>query len=97
MNRLTRIILMFLSTGEKPRHMVTEKMKNYDKTTRELAITYLMTNELIRLREAGYEDGRKGRTPVYIKLTGKGLDLAKDATSDPCHIGVWSVSKKGDR
>lgn len=89
-NKLVSMILLFLESGEKPRHEVTMKIRNYPKPMRESAIKYIMSEKLVSLREDRTRNGR-GRTPVYISLTEKGLERAMEISRKPRHVSVWDV------
>jgi len=86
MNKLVPMILFYLQSGEKPRHKVTEKIKNYDKELRDEAIEFVVKGKLVKLREKA---SSVGRTPVYISLTEKGFELASELSVTPRHNSVW--------
>lgn len=86
--KLKKIILLFLLEDAKPRHKVTGKIRNYPKENRDAAIKYVMENNLISLFEM---KSGKGRNPVMIKLTDKGLNEALLLNSEPIDKTVWSI------
>jgi len=87
-DKLKKIILLFLLDEAKPRHLVTSKLRNYPKENRDAAIKYVMENKLVSLFEM---KSPKGRNPVMIKLTAKGLDEASILNSSPIDKTVWSI------
>jgi len=87
-NKLKKIVLLFLLYEAKPRHLVTAKLKNYPKENRDAAIRYILENKLISLFEI---KSNKGRNPVMIKLTDKGLLEASSLNSEPVDKIVWSI------
>ena len=86
--KLKKIILLFLLDEAKPRHKVTGKIRNYPKKNRDEAIRYVMENDLVSLFEMS--SGR-GRNPVMIKLTDRGLREASLLSSEPIDKTVWSI------
>ncbi|AGH07320.1 hypothetical protein VPGG_00003 [Vibrio phage VBM1] len=89
-NKLVPMILFFLSHGEKPRYEVTQKIRNYPKDMRQEAIDYIMKEKLVSLREVRSEHGR-GRTPVFISLTEKGIERSLEISEKPRHTSVWNI------
>jgi len=88
-NKLSKTILTFLLDEAKPRHKVTNKIKNYPKPEREAAIKEVLENKLVALYELDTDTG--GRKPVMIKLTKKGLDAASMINNEPTDKTIWSV------
>ena len=91
--KLKKIILLFLLDEAKPRHKVTAQIRNYPKESREEAIKYVMENGLVSLFEM---KSSKGRNPVMIKLTSKGLLEAATYNSEPIDKTVWIIQKRLD-
>lgn len=89
-NKLVHMALFYLESGEKPRHKVTAKLKNYPSKMREDAVSYLVKEKLIYLREDLQREGR-GRTPVYIGLTEKGIERCSEVSRKPRHNSVWNI------
>ena len=89
-NKLVAMILFFLSDGEKPRHKVTNKIKNYSKQMQSEAISFLLEERLVSIRE-DRKSGFLGRTPCYIKLTEKGVERSKEISGKPRHNSIWNV------
>jgi hypothetical protein len=89
-NKLVAMILIFLEDGEKPRHKVTMKIRNYPKDMRDGAIRYIMSEKLVQLRECRENCGR-GRTPVFISLTEKGSERVMEISRRPRHKSVWEI------
>ena len=87
MNKLVPMVLFYLEDGEKPRHKVTEKIKNYSKPMREDAIRFLTNGKLIKMIDAAGTG--KGRTPVVIMLTEKGIEFTKELSRTPRNNSVW--------
>lgn len=90
MNKLVPMILFYLESGEKPRHKVTNKIRNYPKDMRESAISYVLSNGLVSLREE-LSPSKRGRTPSFIFLTEKGKKECKGLSRTPRHDSVWGV------
>lgn len=90
-NKLIKMILLFLLDGEKPRHQVTSKIKNYPKETQAKAIGNIMSNGLVRLRVERCSG--VGRTPCFISLTEKGLDKAIGYSDGPEHESIWNLKQ----
>lgn len=89
LNKASELVLRFLSDGEKPRHMVTSKIKNFDGNEQRKGILALIAGEYISQREE-IKDGR-GRNPVFISLTEKGIKRAKDIQAKPQDKSIWSI------
>tara|TARA_R110000851_G_scaffold321242_1_gene486501 strand:+ start:89 stop:364 length:276 start_codon:yes stop_codon:yes gene_type:complete len=88
-SKLVRLVILYLSAGEKPRHKVTGKIKNYPKEEQAMAIKQLMESGYISLRE-GLSEGR-GRTPAYISLTDKGALKSAGYSDEPTHKSIWAI------
>jgi hypothetical protein len=88
-SKLVKLVILFLSEGEMPRHKVTEKIKNYPRDEQALAISQLRDSGYIFLR-LGASEGR-GRTPAYISLTEKGKLKSKTYSFEPIHSSIWAV------
>lgn len=88
-SRLVNIILKTLVDEPKSRTTVTCKIKNYPKQDRDQAIREVMTDGLVTLFQL--DNSPKGRKPVMIKLTTKGLIEASKASSTPSDNTIWSI------
>lgn len=88
-NKLVKMVLMYLSEGEKPKHKVSGKIKNYPKEMQSEAISFLIKNGLISIRED--RTPTIGRTPSYISLTEKGLTKQKGYSEKPEHSSIWNI------
>jgi hypothetical protein len=86
--KLIHIILFYLEDGEKMRHQVTNKIKNYPKQLRSESIAYVVNEKLVRIFE---QKGVFGRNPLFIELTEKGKDMVGTLPRTPTHNSVWSV------
>jgi hypothetical protein len=89
-NKLVPMILFYLSDGEKPRHKVTNKIKNYSKKMQSDAISYLLKEKLVCIRE-DRNPSKLGRTPCYIKLSEKGLEVSLEISQKPRHNSIWNI------
>lgn len=89
-NKLVPMILFFLSDGEKPRYKVTNKIKNYSKQLQSDAISFLLEEKLVRIREDRNSD-LIGRTPCFISLTEKGVERSKEISEKPRHNSIWNI------
>ena len=87
-NKLIHMILFYLEDGEKKRHEVTNKIKNYPKELRADAISYVVKEKLVRIFE---KQAGSGRVPAYIELTEKGQERVSELSRTPKHTSVWSV------
>jgi hypothetical protein len=87
-NKLIPMILFYLEDGEKMRHQVTNKIKNYPKELRAESIEYVINEKLVRIFE---QKGVFGRHPLFIELTAKGKDIVCQLPRAPEHKTVWSV------
>lgn len=87
-NKLIYMILFYLEGGEKKRHEVTDKIKNYPKELRAEAISYVVKEKLVRIFEK--QDG-VGRVPAYISLTEKGQERVSELSRTPKRASVWNV------
>ena len=88
-NKLVKMVLLFLSNGEQPRHKVSSKIKNYPKEMQADAIEFLIKGGLISIREN--RDSNIGRNPSYISLTDKGAEKSSGYSEKPEHKSIWSV------
>lgn len=84
------MVLFFLQDGDKPRWKVTNKIRNYPKELREDAISYLIKEKLVSLKEQRNCHG-SGRTPVFISLTEKGVERVLEISDKPRHASVWNI------
>lgn len=89
LNKVSEMILVYLIDGEKPRHMITSKIKNFDGIEQRKGITALMFGEYIDQREE-VRPG-KGRNPVFVSLTEKGIERALLLKDKPQHKSIWSA------
>jgi len=89
-NKLVHMALFYLESGEKPRYKVTNKLKNYPTEMRDDAVSYLVSEKLIYMREER-NSGLRGRTPVFIGLTEKGLERCLEVSRKPRHKSVWNI------
>jgi len=89
-NKLEKIVLGFLLDGKKLRNLVGAKIKNYDKPLRVDAIDNLIKNGYINM-SYGDSQGR-GRVPVYIEITEKGVLFLGQLSQTPIENTVWSIS-----
>lgn len=89
-NKLVKMVLLFLKDGEKKRWEVTNKMRNYPREEKDLAVKYLFDNGLVSIREDVERVGL-GRTPAYIRLTQKGQEAAKGLSEAPINKGLWVI------
>lgn len=87
-NRVIPMIINFLADGEKARNLVTNKIKNYPSAMRMEAIKYVISEGLVVLEERASE---VGRNPVYIKLTEKGQQLARDISGKSLDKTIWGL------
>ena len=89
MDKVSSIIINTLSSGEKRRSIVTNKIKNYPKQERDAGIKSVLEKGYVTAR---YEKpGSPGRTAVVLKLTKKGKDAVKVAQGTINEKSVWSV------
>tara|TARA_R110000851_G_C13019314_1_gene560037 strand:- start:47 stop:322 length:276 start_codon:yes stop_codon:yes gene_type:complete len=88
-NKLVKMVILFLSQGEQPRHKVSAKIKNYPKTDQSDAIKTLMIGKFISIRED--RSSSIGRTPAFIKLTEKGIEKAQGYSQKPEHKSIWCL------
>jgi len=86
--RLVRIILSVIEFGAKPRHKVTDRIKNYDKHRRLAAIKYCLDENLVSLDEIILKNS-PGRNPVFIEITEKGRTVLKELRSEFDQDSVW--------
>ena len=88
-SKLVKLVIFYLLDGEKPKHKVTERIKNYTKEEQSLAISQLLKSGYVQVREQ-VSNGR-GRTPTFISLTEKGEIKALGYSSEPIHKSIWAI------
>jgi hypothetical protein len=88
-NKLVKMVILFLSNGEQPRHKVSAKIKNYPKADQADAIKVLVTGKFISIRED--RTSVIGRTPAFIKLTEKGIEKSEGYSEKPEHESIWNI------
>tara|TARA_R110000737_G_scaffold24958_2_gene43618 strand:+ start:165 stop:440 length:276 start_codon:yes stop_codon:yes gene_type:complete len=88
-NKLVKMVILFLSDGEKPRHKVSAKIKNYSKAMQSEAIKSLINGKYIVIRED--RASKTGRTPAFISLTEKGEEKAAGYSDKPEHKSIWNL------
>ena len=88
-NKAAEIALKYLANGEKQRNMVTSKIKNFSRDDQAEAVSLLISGGYIAQRVE--ERQGRGRNPVYISLTEKGIKLAESLGDKPKDKSIWSI------
>lgn len=88
-DKLIKMVIFYLSDGEKPRHKVTAKIRNYPKSDQSEAIKKLMSLGYVSIRED--RTSGAGRTPSYISLTDKGRNKYLGYSEEPSRRSIWEV------
>lgn len=91
MDKLQETIIIFIGAGEVERHKITSKIKNYSKLERYIAIRGLINKEFILFKEK--TNNLRGRNPIVVSLTKKGLLAYSDLTSELDYSNPWKSAR----
>lgn len=89
MNKLVAIVIRRLGKKELKRWQVTQVLRNYSKEEKLSAIEYMIENKLIEHRRD--DDGKLGRTAIFIKLSKKGRALISEAEEVVGERSLWRI------
>jgi hypothetical protein len=90
-NKLVKMVMFFLSSGEQPKWKVSNKIKNYPVEMKAEAIKFLLSGRFITIREDRSEKSGRGRSPSYISLTEKGVEKLSGYSEKPEHESIWNI------